>query len=82
MAKKDQCCDAIDSVYTMESVLSVDTKGQILLPKDVRERMGIEPGQKLALVSSTEEGRICCLHLFKNDELAGLLKGAMDKMVK
>jgi bifunctional DNA-binding transcriptional regulator/antitoxin component of YhaV-PrlF toxin-antitoxin module len=40
------------------------------LPKDVRDRMGLLGGDRLALTTVESDGRICCLVLVKADELA------------
>ena len=42
-----------------------------MLPKDIRERAGIKAGDKLALVTLQKNGKVCCIHLMKADELAG-----------
>lgn len=39
----------------IEDIVKVSTKGQIVIPKDVRRRLGIIPGKKLAVaVTDTE----------------------------
>ena len=43
-ANDQPCCQ-------VEAVVSVDERGQMVLPKEVRARAGIKPGDKLALVS-------------------------------
>lgn len=58
----------------VEAVVSVDARGQMVLPKDVRERAGIGPDQKLALLSWTKEGELCCLTLQKADDLAEVVR--------
>jgi AbrB family looped-hinge helix DNA binding protein len=35
----------------VESIVSVDERGQMVLPKDIREKAKIRPGDKLAVVS-------------------------------
>ncbi|HIH45059.1 MAG TPA: AbrB/MazE/SpoVT family DNA-binding domain-containing protein [Candidatus Methanoperedenaceae archaeon] len=84
--KKDEtCCSSMDAGYgnyRVESILDVDTKGQVLLPKDIRERAGIHAGEKLALVSFTRKGKICCLYLFKVDELAEKVKEILGPMTQ
>jgi len=57
--------------YRVESIVTVDERGQMVLPKDIREKAGIKPGDKLALVTLEKNGRVCCIHLMKADELAG-----------
>lgn len=56
--------------YDIEGVATVDERGQMVLPKAIREKAGIRPGDKLAIVTLVREGRACCLQLFRTDELA------------
>jgi AbrB family looped-hinge helix DNA binding protein len=35
----------------VESLINVDERGQMLLPKELRDKANIHPGDKLALVS-------------------------------
>lgn len=66
---------------TVESVLTVDERGQMVLPKDVRERAGIIPGDKLALISWEKEGSICCLALMKTKDLSGMVQGVLSPLM-
>jgi antitoxin PrlF len=65
--KKDaecgECC-------VVSAIVRVDERGQMVLPKDVRERMGLAAGDKLALTTIESKGKVCCLVLVKADELA------------
>jgi antitoxin PrlF len=72
MAKKKE--DATGSCCQVVSLLSVDERGQMILPKDIRERAGIKAGDKLALVVWENEGAFCCLTLIKADGLGGMVK--------
>lgn len=65
----------------IESVLSVDERGQMVLPKDVRERAGIRTGDKLALISWEKNGSICCLALMKADDLSGMVKDVLGPIL-
>jgi len=67
--------------YKVESVLSVDERGQMVLPKDVRERAFINPGDKLALISWEREGIVCCLALMKVENLSSMVKGILGPMM-
>jgi antitoxin PrlF len=62
-----------DATYKMEALLSVDERGQMVLPKDLRERLGIRPGDKLALFSLEKEGGFCCMALVKAENLSTLV---------
>jgi len=59
----------------VESLVAVDDRGQMVLPKEIRERSGIMPGDKLAVVCWEKDGRVCCITLLKADLLA---TGVMD----
>ena len=78
MTKKDEatsCCK-------MESVVTVDSRGQIVLPKDVRKRAGIQKGDKLILISCEEEGKVCCLTMMKVEDSEDMIKEMMGPMLK
>ena len=53
----------------------------MVLPKDVRERAGIKPGDKLALISWEKEGSICCLALMKTENLSGMVKEVLTPLM-
>ncbi len=76
MARKEEtaaCCDAggkAKGCCRVEALLGVDERGQMVLPKELRDRAKIKAGDKLALVSWEKEGEVCCLTLIKADQLA------------
>lgn len=76
MKKKAACCgdEAAQSSYTVESIVGVDERGQMVLPKEVREKLGIVPGDKLAVVIMEREGRPCCISLIRAGEFAGMVQ--------
>ena len=65
----------------VESVLSVDDRGQMVLPKDVREKAGIRTGDKLALITWEKNGSICCLALMKAENLSGMVKNIIGPLI-
>ena len=73
--KDDECC-------RVEAMVSVDERGQMVLPKDVREAAGIKPGDKLALVLWKKSGEVCCISLIKAAELTGIVRGRLAPMMK
>ncbi len=75
--KKDdhECC-------RVEALVSIDDRGQMVLPKDVREAAGIHPGDKLALVLWRKNGAVCCMTLIKADELTGLVRSRLGPLMK
>jgi AbrB family looped-hinge helix DNA binding protein len=62
-------------------VVSVDERGQMVLPKELREKTGINPGDKLAIVSWQKDGAVCCLSLVKAGEFSELVKGILGPMM-
>lgn len=49
--------------YDVEAVVSVDGRGQVVLPKEVRVALGLEAGSKLAVVVMRQHGAPCCISL-------------------
>lgn len=69
------------SAYNVEAILSVDERGQMVLPKEVREKAGIKTGTKLALISWEKDGSICCLALIKAEDLSGMVKEVLEPLM-
>jgi len=63
--------------YKVEAMITVDERGQMVLPKDVRQRAGIEPRDKLALTTIERDGKICCILLTKADDLAQVVQSTL-----
>jgi AbrB family looped-hinge helix DNA binding protein len=88
MSKKSQkvsVCGPVDkgmSCCKVESIISVDERGQMVLPKDLRDKAKIRAGDKLALISWDKEGEICCLYLIKAEHLADRVKDFLGPMMK
>jgi len=59
---------------SIESIITVDERGQMVLPKDLRDRANIRAGDKLAVVSWKMDGKTCCISLIKVDDLTGLVR--------
>jgi antitoxin PrlF len=74
-------CSAGSSCCRVESLITVDERGQMVLPKDVREKAGIAPGDKLAVVSWVNKGEICCLSLIKADDMVDFVKDLLGPMM-
>ncbi|MBC7253264.1 MAG: AbrB/MazE/SpoVT family DNA-binding domain-containing protein [Actinobacteria bacterium] len=68
------CCPGDSACCRVETLVSVDERGQMVLPKDFRERAGIRAGEKLVLVSLERNGEVCCMVLMKAEELGELVK--------
>ena len=78
------CCKGVDkdlSCCKVESVVSIDERGQMVIPKEVREKSGIKTGDKLALVSWERGGKVCCISLIKAENLAEMVKGLLGPVM-
>lgn len=88
MAKRTQgpaCCDLgtrKDDCCSIESLVPVDERGQMVLPKELRERAGIRAGDKLAIISCQKDGALCCLILVKADSLAERVKEFLEPVIQ
>jgi len=65
----------------LEALVSLDERGQIVLPKEVRERVGIEAGDKLAILVSEKE-KTCCIMLMPAKELTESIKKALGPLLQ
>lgn len=88
MAEKDQdglCCGSSGiemSCCKVESVISVDDRGQMVLPKEIRDKANIRAGDKLAVVTWEKDNNVCCISLIKVEGLAEMVKGFLGPVIK
>jgi antitoxin PrlF len=68
------CCSPTKDDLKVEAIVTMDDRGQMLLPKEIREKAGLKGGDKLALVTREVDGKVCCLYLFKSHDLLGTVK--------
>ncbi|MFH1824241.1 MAG: HgcAB-associated protein [Candidatus Firestonebacteria bacterium] len=70
------CCCKVEAMAT------IDERGQLVLPKDLRNKAKIKPGDKLAVVNWEEDGKVCCIALIKEEYLAQMAKSFLGPMFK
>jgi AbrB family looped-hinge helix DNA binding protein len=78
----DPSCVSGGGCCSVESVVSVDERGQMVLPKEIREKANIKAGDKLAIVGWERDGEICCISLIKADQLGGMVRGLLGPMLQ
>lgn len=66
----------------IESVISVDDRGQMVLPKEIREKARIGAGDKLAVISWEKDGEVYCISLIKAEDFTEMVKGLLGPMMK
>ena len=72
--KRAGCC-------AVEAIITVDERGQMVLPKELRARAGIKAGDKFAVTSWEKDGQICCIALIKAENLESMVKGVLGPVM-
>lgn len=84
-ARDDACCKPQGEgpgCCTVQAVVSVDERGQMVIPKDVRERAKIRPGDKFALVTWEKDGQVCGLSLIRAENLANMVREMLQPVMQ
>lgn len=80
--KNESCCHPEDrTCCKIEALVTVDDRGQMVLPKELREKANIRPGDKLAVTSWEQGGKVCCITLTKAEELSDMVKAALGPVM-
>ena len=74
-AKGASCC-------AVEAIVTVDERGQMVLPKELRAKAGIKAGDKLAVTSWEKDGEVCCIALIKAGNLEAVVRGILGPLMK
>ena len=53
----------------------------MVLPKEIRDKAKIRPGDKLAVISMEKGGEVCCLSLIRVEELEGMVKSVLGPVM-
>jgi len=72
---KESCC-------RVSAIVSVDSKGQVVLPKELRERAKLKPDDKLAVIGCEHDGEVCCFVLVKAERFGNSVKAMLGPMLK
>ena len=75
MKKSITCCK-------VEAIVSVDERGQIVLPKGLRVKAGIHAGDKLVITSWEKDGTILCMSLIKAGDINNMVKETFGPVIK
>ena len=66
----------------IDAVVTMDVKGQIVLPKDLREKAGLKPNDKLAVVACEKDGEVCCIMMLKAERLVDAVTKTLGPLLK
>jgi AbrB family looped-hinge helix DNA binding protein len=60
----------------------MDERGQMVLPKEIREKAKICAGDKMAVVSWEKDGKVLCISLIKVENLEEMVKTFLGPVAK
>jgi len=66
----------------IDAVITMDAKGQIVLPKDLREKANFKPNDKIAIVTCEKNGEVCCIMMIKAERLVGAVTKTLGPLLK
>lgn len=82
--KSKKCCTLRHGPqvsYQIEAIITIDERGQMVLPKETRVQAGIRAGDRLALVGWRKGERVCCLSLIKAEDMAEMVGELVNSLM-
>jgi len=82
---KSECCSPTGgkaSCCKVEALISIDERGQMVLPKEMREKANIRAGDKLAVTSWEKDGKVCCISLIKAEDLTDMVRSMLGPVME
>jgi AbrB family looped-hinge helix DNA binding protein len=70
------------SCCAVEAIVTIDERGQMILPKELRAKAGIKAGDKLAITSWQKDGEICCIALIKAGSMETMVRSMLGPVMK
>ncbi len=74
-SEEDTCC-------RVESLVTIDERGQMVLPKEIRDAAGICAGDKLFVIPWKKEEKVCCITLVRVAEFSDAVKSKLGPILK
>ena len=81
----EECCSSEEkdvSCCKIEGIVQIDSRGQIVLPRDLRKEAGLTEGTKLVVVRLQNKGEIAGICLYKTDEFNIVVKDLLNPVMK
>jgi len=66
----------------LEALVPIDERGQIVLPKEIREKAEIKAGDKLAVVTCEKDGKVCCISIIRAEEFKESIKKTFGPLLE
>jgi len=71
-----------DDTCRIDSVITMDAKGQIVLPKGLREKANFKPNDKIAMVACEKNSEVCCIMMIKAERLTSAVTKTLGPLLK
>lgn len=71
-----------DGVCKIDAVITMDAKGQIVLPKDLRIKANFKPNDKIAVIACEKKGEVCCVMMVRAERLRGAVTKTLSPLLK
>ncbi len=81
----EECCSSEDKAVScceIEGIVQIDSRGQIVLPRDLRKDAGLTEGTKLVVVRLQSKGEIAGICLYKTDKFNIVVKDTLNPVMK
>ena len=69
-------------VCKIDAVIKIGSKGQMVLPEDLREKANFRPNGKIAVVVCEKQGEVCCIMRIKAEKLEGALSETLSPLLQ
>jgi antitoxin PrlF len=66
----------------IDAIVTIDVKGQIVLPKDLREKANFKPNDKIAVVACEKDGEVYCIMMIKAERFAGAVTKTLTPLIR
>jgi AbrB family looped-hinge helix DNA binding protein len=84
-SKDEKCCQSSYEKLGcchVEGVAQIDKKGQIVLPKSLRDEMGLKEKDKLIVIGMRDKGEIVSISLIKANTMDNMIKIMLKPVMK
>ena len=68
--------------HFIEAIVTLDERGQIVLPKEVREKAGLKPRDKLAVITHVHGDEVAYIMLIPARKLAESIRSFLGPLLK
>lgn len=81
-SEENSCCDPMSNCCKVESIVTVSSKGQIVLSPGIRESMNLKEGDKLVSILMNANSGSPMVVLMKADNFGGIVRNFLGPIMK